>query len=266
MNTSSELQNGASRGTSLGPARARHLAKAPIAEALIDFRVQLEEAFSFERLNDIVSRLSKQYPKRVEIKKVEAKVGLGDPIVLPDVKRGDFGVLIRAADEKSVAQFRLDGFTFNRLHPYTSWDDIYPETMRLWKEYVAVAKPIEIVRLAARYINRLTFTLPINDLKEYLTEPPQIPEGLPQTLRGYLTRLVVHDSVRDQSAIVTQSFEPNPTEPEQAIILLDIDAFKDVHLKPSDEAQIDLVFSRLHDFKNEIFFRSITQKASELFE
>jgi uncharacterized protein (TIGR04255 family) len=65
---------------------------------------------------------------------------------------------------------------------------------------------------------------------------------------------------------VTQSFEANPTEPEQAVILLDIDAFKDVHLKASEQDQIDLVLARLHDFKNDIFFRSITQRASELFE
>lgn len=266
MNTSSKLQDAASGGSALGPARERHLARAPIAEALIDFRVQLEEGFSLQHFDDVVNRMLKEYPKRGAIKTVYAKLGIGDPIIRPDVTHGEFGVLVRAADEKSVAQFRLDGFTFNRLEPYTSWDDIYPETIRLWREYVMAAKPIEIVRLAARYINRLPFALPINNLQEYLTEPPRIPVGLPQTLRGYLTRLVVHDSVREQSAIVTQSFEPNPTEPEQAVILLDIDAFKDVHLKPSEEDQIDLVFNRLHAFKNEIFFRSITQKASELFE
>lgn len=265
MNTSA-AHNTNSGDMAFGPAQARHLAKAPIAEALIDFRVQLEEGTSLRCFDEMVTRLSKAYPKRGALKTVKATVGLGDPTVRPDVTHGEFGVLVRAADEKSVAQFRLDGFTFNRLHPYTSWDDIYPETIRLWREYVTAAKPIEIVRLAARYINRLPFALPIKDLQEYLTEPPRVPEGLPQTLRGYLTRLVVHDSVREQSAIVTQSFEPNPTEPEQAIILLDIDAFKDVHLKASDEDQIDMALTRLHDFKNEIFFRSITQKASELFE
>ena len=106
----------------------------------------------------------------------------------------------------------------------------------------------------------------MKDLREYLTEPPRVPESLPQTLKAYLTRVVVHDSMRDHSAIVTQSFEPNPTDPRQAIILLDIDAFKDVHVKPSESDEIHRVLAGLHDFKNEIFFKSITQKASELFE
>lgn len=268
MSTTPYLDGTGSGSAALGPARPRHLSHAPITEALVDFRVQLEEGFSLKHFEEVVGRLSKEYPTRGAIKTVRATVGLGDPTVRPDVEHGEFGVLIRAADEKSLAQFRIDGFTFNRLEPYTSWDDIYPETIRLWREYVAAAKPIAVVRLAARYINRLKFALPIKDLREYLIEPPRVPEGLPETLKGYLTRLVIHDSLHEHSAIVTQSFEANPAEPDQAVLLLDIDAFKAFPkpLKASEHDQIDFVLARLHAFKNEIFFRSITQRASELFE
>jgi uncharacterized protein (TIGR04255 family) len=65
---------------------------------------------------------------------------------------------------------------------------------------------------------------------------------------------------------VTQSFEPNPLDPEHVTILLDIDAFREVSLKPGEQGEIDGVLRQLHDFKKDIFFGSITQKASELFE
>jgi uncharacterized protein (TIGR04255 family) len=78
--------------------------------------------------------------------------------------------------------------------------------------------------------------------------------------------LVVHDAERNQSAIVTQSFEPSPTDVDRANILLDIDAFHERSTDPSDEEDIGQVLASLHEFKNTIFFRSITQKASELFE
>ena len=55
-------------------------------------------------------------------------------------------------------------------------------------------------------------------------------------------------------------------DPEHATVLLDIDAFKEVNLKPAQQDEIDLVLSDLHEFKNNIFFDSITQQASELFE
>lgn len=264
--TTSDSNRGEPASAALGPAFWRHLEHAPITEALIDVRVQLPEGFSISEFEPVVARLAQAYPGRGAIKTLRATVGFGETPPLPDVEQGEIGVLIRAGDERALAQFRNNGFTFNRLEPYTSWEEIFPETMRLWKEYVEVAKPIAVTRLAARYINRLKLPLPMKDLREYLTEPPRVPDGLPQTLKAYLTRLVVHDAMRDHSAIVTQSFEPNPTDAEQAIILLDIDAFKDVYVKPSESDEIQRVLEDLHEFKNEIFFRSITQKASELFE
>jgi uncharacterized protein (TIGR04255 family) len=250
----------------LGPAHPRHLGHAPITEAVIDFRVQLEEGFAVQKFEPVARQLEQDYPTRGVIRTVLAKLDVAGAIVKPDLEHGELGVLVKSLDEKTQAQFRLNGFTLNRLEPYTSWARIYPETIRLWRLYVETAKPIAVVRLAARYINRLKLPLPVTDLRDYLLAPPRIPENLPQTLRAYLTRLVIHDSSLEQSAIVTQSFEPNPTDTEHAAILLDIDAFKDVVLKATDQAEIDRIFGNLRAFKNDIFFGSITQRASELFE
>lgn len=253
-------------GGDLGPARPRHLARAPIAEALIDFRVQLEEGFSVRKFDEAARQIEREYPIRGTIRTVLAKLDVGGAVVKPDFKHDELGVLVKSPDEKTQAQFRVNGFTLNRLEPYTSWDEIYPQTIRLWHLYVEIAKPLAVVRLAARYINRLKLPLPVADLRDYLIAPPRVPEGLPQALRAYLTRLVIHDSSLDHSAIVTQSFEPNPVDPEHATVLLDIDAFKDLMLKPTEHDEIDRVLSDLHRFKNDIFFGSITQKASRLFE
>jgi uncharacterized protein (TIGR04255 family) len=254
------------RPANLGPARHRHLQRAPITEALIDFRVQSAEGLSSRKLEEAARRVKGEYPVQAQIKTVHARLEIGAGILTPGVEHGDAGVLVKTADQKMQAQFRPNGFTFNRLEPYTSWEEIYPETKRLWRLYVEVAEPVAVVRLAARYINRLTLPLPVADLREYLMEPPRIPEGLPQTVLAYLTRLVIHDASRQQSAIVTQSSEPNPLDPEHATILLDIDAFKTVALRAAKQDQIDQVLGDLHAFKNNIFFGSITQRASELFE
>jgi len=39
-----------------------------------------------------------------------------------------------------------------------------------------------------------------------------------------------------------------------------------VALKPAEQEEIDRVLDGLHEFKNNIFFNSITQRASELFD
>lgn len=250
----------------LGPARPRHLRRAPITEALIDFRVQPAEGLSSRQLEEAARQIEREYPARAALKTVHAKLDLGGGVLKPGIEHNEVGVLVKSVDEKTQAQFRLNGFTLNRLEPYTSWEEIYPETKRLWRLYVEVAEPVAVVRLAARYINRLKLPLPVADLRDYLIEPPRIPEALPQTVLAFLTRLVIHDSSLQHSAIVTQSSEPNPLDPDHATILLDIDAFKDVVLKPGEQDEIDRVLGDLHEFKNHIFFGSITQRASELFE
>lgn len=250
----------------LGPARPRHLRRAPITEALIDFRVQPAEGLSLRTLEEAASRIEREYPARGAVRTVRAKLELGRGVLTPDFEHNEVGVLVKSPDEKTQAQFRLNGFTLNRLEPYTSWDEIYPETKRLWRLYVDVAQPVAVVRLAARYINRLRLPLPVADLRDYLIEPPRVPERLPRTVLAFLTRLVIHDSSLQHSAIVTQSSEPDPVDSEHATVLLDIDAFKDVNLRPTQYEEIDKVLANLHDFKNDIFFGSVTQAASELFE
>ena len=249
-----------------GPARPRHLKHAPITEALIDVRVQLEEGFSVKKFDDCARQIGGEYPTRGVIRTVLAKLALGVPTVRQSFEQGELGIIVKSPDTKTQAQFRMDGFTLNRLDPYTSWETIYPEAIRLWQLYAEVAKPVAIVRLATRYINKLKLPLPVADLRDYLVAPPRIPEGLPQVLEGYLTRLVIREPSDGHSAIVTQGLEPDPTAPEHVTILLDIDAFQQVSLKATEHAKIDRVLTRLREFKNAIFFRSITQRASELFE
>jgi len=250
----------------LGPARHRHLKRAPIREALIDFRVQLAEGVTVQGLEQMAVQLEGDYPTKGIIQTLQAQLDVAGPIIKPDLRHGKLGVLLKSPDEKTQVQFRLNGFTLNRLKPYTSWEEIYPETIRLWRLYVEFAKPTVVVRLAARYINQLELPLPVINLRNYFIAPPQVPESLPQTLRAYLTRVVIHEPSLEHSAIVTQSFEPNPTDKEHAAILLDIDAFKSVALKPVEHEEIDRVLNDLHRFKNDVFFGSITQRASKLFE
>lgn len=63
--------------------------------------------------------------------------------------QGFLGLFLKAADELTIAQFRPDGFTVNRLRPYTGWSAILPEVLELWDIYVRVAKPEREILAAA---------------------------------------------------------------------------------------------------------------------
>ena len=165
------------------------------------------------------------------------------------------GLWLWSADRKNLAQFRVDGFTFNRLQPYTSWDSVYPEAMRLWRSYVDIVKPEAATRLAVRYINRIELPEPVGNLDQYFTTTPRIPLDIPQVLNGFLTRVMIAHPELKLSANVTQALE-HRIDAAGIVIILDIDAYRSGQFAPLG-TDIDRVFGHLRQYKNEIFFGSL---------
>jgi len=234
-------------------------------EALIDFRVQVSSDFNVSLFTGVRGELASTYPEVAPVRSVQATLGLQDgQVVQPGTVVSDLGFMFKSADGHEVVQFRINGFTFNRLRPYTSWEDVFPRALHLWRRYVEVVQPAQVTRLAVRYINRIDLPLPVRDFGEYMVAPPQIPDDLPQVLRAFLTRVVIHDPEANHSAIVTQALEPS-IEPDSVILLLDIDAYKEGVFEATD-SEIERTFQALRHFKNQIFFKSLTTQTLRMFE
>jgi uncharacterized protein (TIGR04255 family) len=162
-----------------------------------------------------------------------------------------------------VAQFRLDGFSFSHLGHYSKWEDVSREAKKLWEIYRAGTKPVLVQRLATRYINSIAIPSKKFDYDDYFTAAPKIPQGLPQLLSHFFTRLVIPFPDHGATAIVVQTPAEKP-DPVNTTVILDIDAFADVSLA-SNDAKIDEILAILRNVKNEIFFNSITDRTKELF-
>ena len=207
-------------------AEITHLTKAPLVEALIDLRVQLQTPFDISRLDAIHDKIIDSYPTKAVLKKFSGRIDFTDEGASPKMDLAELhGYRYTSSDKTFVFQARADGFTLSRLRPYSFWEDLVEEAKRLWAIYVEAAGVELVIREAVRYINRMEISLPIVDFAEYLTCPPVIPERLPQALSSFLMRFVMHDDANDISAIVTQSLEESPTP--VAALILDIDAFKE---------------------------------------
>lgn len=244
-------------------ATIRYLKNAPIKEALIDIRVKLPPNIKLQELDSLHSLITKDYPKRDERRRIEAKFDVETGIVTKTVFSRD-GFLHRSSDGINVVQFRLDGFTFSRLQPYQRWENLNEEARRLWGLYQEHIKPEAITRVALRYINHITIPLQIRDLIDYFTTPPTVPEKLPQKLASFLTRIVLPEPSIGATAIITQSYEFQGNT-QVATIILDIDVFKDVTITV-DNQKIWEIIASLREFKNKIFFESVTEKTLGLFE
>ena len=240
------------------------LKKAPITEALIDIRVKLPPELDVKNIDSIYESIKKEYPEKQEqrISQVRFELKAGEDLLKP-VNSKIHGYRYISSDKKQILQARLDGFTFSRLHPYIKWEELRNEAHRLWLLYKDITCPDSITRVALRYINNLNIPLPIRDFDDYLTAPPIVPEGLPQGVSSFLTRVVIHEPSIGANAIITQALEQ--VVGEVAPVILDIDVFK---LRPEGIEEKDAwdTLEKLRHFKNKIFFKSITNKLKEMFE
>lgn len=243
----------------------RHLSNAPITEALIDIQVKLPPGVDHTNFASVRDEISKEYPKSTERLAQEFEIAFkSGKVAVPSSKRRTLGYILRSADEKQVVQFRVDGFTFSRLRPYETWEQLRDEARRLWQLYVKVASSGSITRVALRYINHVNVPLPIEDFGDYMTAPPPLPEALPQGLTSFLTRVVIHEPSLDAVAVITQGLE-TIVKPDSVPIILDIDAFKVAEFDLQSTEAWDIL-EQLRVFKNKIFFESITEKTVGLFQ
>jgi len=239
-----------------------HLRNAPIVEALIDFRVLRAEGISGESFAGLRSSIGEQYTQASPMHSIEARFGIDrGRWISPEPVQSAVGWMYRA--NAAVAQFRVDGFTFSKVEPYTRWEEVFGEALRLWRCYVRAARPVQVSRVAVRYINRMRAPGPA-DLRVYLEAPPVLPPPIPQTIREFLSRVFVEDNTRNANAIIVQALEPQ-VDPTTISLLLDIDAFREVALPPEDVSLPD-IFEQLRRLKNDVFFASITERTAEMYE
>ncbi|MBI3355839.1 MAG: TIGR04255 family protein [Nitrospirae bacterium] len=240
--------------------------KAPIAEALLDIRVDLPEETDLATLETLHDILKNRFPEKTQRVLFTAgfQATAGEPPTVVPPSSQPYGFFFRSPHDNKIVQARLDGFTFNKLRPYSNWDDFRSEARDLWNLYVERTHPIRITRIALRYINRIDIPLPIRALREYLLTVPEVAPNLPQDLDSSFLRLTMRKPDIEATAIITQALEAAP-EGRHVPLIFDIDVFNSTHFANNKDDIWD-EFEKLRVFKNDIFFRSLTPRTKEMFK
>ncbi len=250
-------------------AQYQHLSKAPIREALIDIRVQLPSEMDITQLQSLHDGIKEQYPNKAEKRlwenKFEIKEGKPQPLVTSETLSG-YSFSTSTQDGAQVVQFRVDGFTFSRLRPYTNWEAFSSEAKRLWEIYAEFLKdtPPNITRVATRYVNFLDLPLPISDPEQFITGLPKAPSQRPLLSQSFLNRIQVFDPSQGITAIVTKALI-QPSSPSVATVLLDIDVFK-AAIFEQNYVEAWNTIEAVKKLGNEIFFEAITDKTVETYK
>lgn len=239
----------------------------PIQEALLDIQVALPGNVTVETLKNFQAGLETRFPERKERISWQQGFqisGAGDSHAVSSSRSVD-GYLFTCNAEGKVVQVRRDGFTFNKLRPYSDWDTFSAEAKELWQRYVVLARPASIQRVALRYLNRIALPLPLRDLREYCLLFPDLPPALPQGISEFFLRVTLPVSETPCLSTVTLTFEPARPGATVLNLIFDNEA---AYFHGSLNLDTDAVWSklaRLRDLKNEVFDASFTEKAKALF-
>jgi len=240
---------------------------APITQAIINMRLELPDSSKLQNLEVIYESIKDDYPVKQYLNTAQFNVTadtLGNPGVFQSSIAQD-GLFFQTEDRTRVLETKLDGFTLSQLKPYKDWESFRDEARKLWQLYSDVVKPLKITRLATRYINRIEIPESPVDFKEYLLTTPEIAPQLPQMLSEFFMRLVMPQPDEKTYAIITQTIDAIRESELITPYIFDIDVFQLGEWQPESE-EIWEVLEKLRVVKNEIFFKSITDKTKGLFQ
>ena len=239
--------------------RIRH-SKAPITEAIIDFRLNLPAETSLKDLRDLFPKIQDDYPNQEEYSIWEQQIAVGESDAIPPTQE-NLGYIYSTSDRKQVLIAAKNGFTFSRLAPYDRWETFRDEAQSLWNIYRSNVHISAITRVGTRYVNRIDIPLPITELKHFLRTVPEISTDLPQGLSGYFMQLQIPQEDIEAIILLNQAIIP-PSSPNVISILLDIDVSKDKNLFLEDDLWEHLEV--LHTKLDSVFESSITDAVREL--
>jgi uncharacterized protein (TIGR04255 family) len=169
------------------------------------------------------------------------------------------------ADERQVVQVRSQGFSFNRLAPYSTLDDYLPEIRRVWESFVDFAAPVRVELIRLRYINRIP--LPAADGAAapdlYVQMSPRLPGDDRLSRTAFLSQQVAVETATGNNATIILASQP--AEAEGVPVVLDIETSRAQPIEPNDWESIISCIESLRELKNAIFFNSLTPRCMELF-
>jgi uncharacterized protein (TIGR04255 family) len=244
------------------------LARPPIVEAVLDIDCDLPpnrllaslEVPAREMYRDRYPRFRAHFRQEHQI-----EATLDTPVNL-SVQRGVIGLRFLQDDEKQLVQVRAQGFSFNRLAPYTSLDDYLPEIRTRWQQFVELAAPVLIRSVGLRYINRIL--VPIEDgnveLDAYFKVSPRLPDGQRLSLVGFVHQHAAVERLTGHQVNIVMASQP--FEADKLPVILDNAVATFEKGEPGDWEWILAKIQCLRALKNEVFRRSLTESCLKLFQ
>jgi uncharacterized protein (TIGR04255 family) len=243
------------------------LSKAPIVEAVLDIDCDMTAGFGLAAMEGPARDVFRsQYPKFrnqfLEEHHIESKADE----LKHSSRRAVQALQFLKDDEKQLVQLRRQGFSFNRLAPYSSLDNYLPEIQRTWDLFVRVASPVKIRTVRLRYINRILLPVTPNskDLDAYFKVAPKLPDEERLQFAGFVnqhTAVEIDTGFQVNTVLASQIMEKGALP-----IIFDICVASIKTAEPNNWHWILIEIQSLRNLKNRIFKNTLTEKCLNLFQ
>lgn len=244
------------------------LKNAPIIEAVLDIDCAMPSALELMTLEkaardcfcDTYPVFETQYLDEHEIEPI------ADGAAKVSSRHSAQALQFFQVDKKQIVQVRRQGFSFNRLAPYTSLDDYLPEMERTWRLFIKIASPKKINLVRLRYVNKIWIPLKEGrtELEEWLKYGPRLPEEEKLDLLGFLNQYIAIEKGTGNQVVVVLT--PQAVENGKVPIIFDNTAISSGLEEPNDWPAILKRIHKLRDLKNRIFRDMLTEKCVKLFQ
>lgn len=245
-----------------------NLRNPPIVEAVLDIECDLPPGQQLSVLeSDAKQYFHDQYPKfRAQIvqhHQIAAKPGEQPEV---SVRQGVQALQFLQDDEKQLVQVRVNGFSFNRLSPYSTLDDYLPEIERTWRLYVDLCKPVQVRMIRLRYINRILLPHAAGkvELDDFFKVGPRLPDEKNLHFASFFNQQTVVDiNTGNQADSVLAS---QPRQGETIPIIFDNGVLTTETGEPENWDWILAKIQSLRNLKNRIFRNTLTERCLSLFQ
>lgn len=244
------------------------LDRAPIIEAVLDIDCDLPPTLDWNDLKAAAREAFREaYPKaRQQFVQNHVLTAGEEGAPVLQFNEGLGALQFLTVDEKQLLQFRANGFSFNRLAPYTTLNDYLGDIQTAWEKFRDLAGPVMVRKIGLRMINRILLPMEGGKFKvsDYFTTAPRLPDtGMKLGIVGFLDQQVVADEETGNLAnIVKTSQLP---EDDKLPVILDIDTYFLCQMPPPEWSELMPRIESLRNLKNRIFQHTLTPQCLNLF-
>lgn len=244
------------------------LPNAPIVEAVLDIECDLKPGQQLADLEEPAREIFREsYPKLRQNFFHEHQIEQKPDAPLEVLSRQGLQALqFLNNDEKQLIQIRRQGYSFNRLAPYSSLDDYLPEIERTWRLYVNLVNPVQVRLIRLRYINRILLPMEegLVELDDFFKTAPHLPEEDKLQFVGFLNQHVAVE--KDTGNQVNILLTTQPFEGDKLPVIFDNTVVAQRSGEPSDWTFVLTTIGMLRELKNRIFRDALTEKCLDLFQ